>query len=100
MQSLVERRAEQRQKEEQERERREIEAEEARTRGTPVTKESFFAWRTKFEDEIKLSQQKEEEERLRSLSAKEREELKKQATRPTGTSVRMTNVVQLLNLDV
>ena len=86
LQSLVERRAERRQKDEHERERLAIEAEEARTRGTPVTLESFAAWRARFEEEMKQKKLRDEEDRLKGLTAKEREELKRQNMRPTGMS--------------
>ncbi|KZV97675.1 RWD-domain-containing protein [Exidia glandulosa HHB12029] len=82
--ALTKSRAEQRRKEEQEKERRELEAEEARTKGTPVTPESFAAWRAKFERDMQLKRQREEEDRFKNLTPKEREELKKQETRPTG----------------
>lgn len=82
--SLTRSRAERRRKEEHEKERLALEVEEAKTRGTPVTAESFAAWRSKFEQEIKIKRQKDEEDKLKNLSSKEREELKRQAVRPTG----------------
>lgn len=39
--------------------------EEARTRGTAVTRESFLAWRNKFMAEMKEKKRKEEEERMK-----------------------------------
>ncbi|KAI6039053.1 hypothetical protein EDC04DRAFT_2688854 [Pisolithus marmoratus] len=57
--------------EEREKERLALEAEEARTRGTSVTAETFKAWKT-------------EEEKLRAMTPKEREEYKKIGTRLTG----------------
>ncbi|EIW85206.1 RWD-domain-containing protein [Coniophora puteana RWD-64-598 SS2] len=69
---------------EREKERLVIEAEEARTRGTPVTVESFKAWKAKFDKEVAQKKLREEEERLRALTAKERDETKKFATRLSG----------------
>ena len=45
--------------------------EEARTRGTPVTPESFMAWKIKFDKEMALKRVQEEEEKLKGLTAKE-----------------------------
>lgn len=87
--SLTKSRAERRRKEDQEKERVALEAEEAKTRGTPVTLESFAAWRVKFEKEMQFKRQKEEEDRFRNLTAKEREELKRQGSRPTGARPRI-----------
>ncbi|TFK80927.1 RWD-domain-containing protein [Polyporus arcularius HHB13444] len=71
-------------KEEMEKERRALEAEEARTRGTPVTVESFRAWKIKFDKEMAVKRAREEEEKLKGLSPKEREEYKKAQTRLSG----------------
>ncbi|KAJ7063281.1 RWD-domain-containing protein [Mycena amicta] len=49
--SFVKDRAERRRREETEKERLALEAEEARTRGTAVTQESFKAWKIKFDQE-------------------------------------------------
>jgi hypothetical protein len=59
-------------------------AEEARTRGTQVTVESFSVWKAQFDKEMAAKKLKEEEERLKGLSAKEREEHKRALTRITG----------------
>ncbi|KIK08651.1 hypothetical protein K443DRAFT_84463 [Laccaria amethystina LaAM-08-1] len=59
-------------------------AEEARTRGTPVTPETFTAWKIKFDKELALKKAQEEEDKLRVLTLKEREEWKKLGTRLTG----------------
>lgn len=58
--------------------------EAAKTRGTPVTVASFKEWKAKFDKEMALRKAREEEERLRALSPKEREEYKKVQTRYTG----------------
>jgi len=81
---LVDNRVKARIAEERERERLAIEAEEARTRGTPVTIESFKAWKAKFDKEISQRKIRDEEEKLRALTPKEREEIKKIGTRLTG----------------
>ncbi|CAE6428458.1 unnamed protein product [Rhizoctonia solani] len=69
---------------EQEKERQLMEAEAARTKGTPVTLESFNQWRTKFISEMKEIQEREEDEKLKTLTPKEREEWKKSKSKPTG----------------
>ncbi|GJJ12395.1 hypothetical protein Clacol_006637 [Clathrus columnatus] len=56
-------------------------AEEARTRGTPVTKESFMIWKIKFDKEMALRRAVEQEERLKALPPKEREEIRKTSGR-------------------
>lgn len=58
--------------------------EERRTRGTPVTVESFKAWKFKFDKETAAKKASEEEERLKNLSSKEREEWKRLHTRLSG----------------
>lgn len=82
--TLVRDRAERRRKEEMERERLALEAEEAKTRGTPVTRESFFAWKAKFDKEMAERKAREDEEKMKGMTPKEREEYKKSATRLTG----------------
>jgi hypothetical protein len=59
-------------------------AEEARTRGTPVTAESFFTWKSKFYKEMAARRVIEQEERLKGLPVKERDEHRKIGTRLTG----------------
>ncbi|KAG8217496.1 RWD-domain-containing protein [Butyriboletus roseoflavus] len=81
---LVESRVKIRIAEERERERLANEAEEARTRGTPVTIVSFRTWKAKFDKEVSQRKIRDEEERLRALTTKEREEVKKIGTRFTG----------------
>jgi len=61
-----------------------VQAEEAKTRGTVVTPESFLAWKVKFDKEMSVKRLKEQEEKLKGLSPKEREEYKKLQTRLTG----------------
>ena len=59
-------------------------AEAARTRGTPVTHDSFAKWRKGFVAELKTKRDKEEEDRVRALAPREREDYKKKKERPTG----------------
>ncbi|KAH8117414.1 RWD-domain-containing protein [Phellopilus nigrolimitatus] len=81
---LVRTRLERRQQEEKETERRALEEEEARTKGTPVTIESFKMWKDKFDKEMARKKAREEEERLKGLSPKERDEYKKLQFRLSG----------------
>ncbi|TFL07568.1 ubiquitin-conjugating enzyme/RWD-like protein [Pterulicium gracile] len=69
---------------EQEKERIAIEAEEARTRGTPVTMDSFKAWKAKFDAELRVKKAKDEDEKMKGMTAKEREEWKRLQTRYSG----------------
>ncbi|KAF8504051.1 RWD-domain-containing protein [Hysterangium stoloniferum] len=82
--SLLHTRADRLMEEAKEKERLELEAEEARTRGTPVTAESFLVWKTKFDKEMAACRLIEQEERLKGLPPKERDELRKIGTRLTG----------------
>lgn len=61
--------------------------EEARTRGTPVTVESFKAWKIKFDQELAIEKAREDEEKMKGLTAKEREEFKKIGTRLSGEPI-------------
>ena len=58
-----------------------------RTRGTLVTEESFKAWKAKFDRELAGKKAKEDEERLKGLTAKEREEYKRILSRLSGQCV-------------
>ncbi|KAF5365749.1 hypothetical protein D9758_003301 [Tetrapyrgos nigripes] len=81
---LVLSRAERGKKAEMEKERLAIEEEEARTRGTPVTVESFKAWKIKFDAEQAAKKAQEEDQLLKGLTPKEREEHKRVGTRFSG----------------
>ncbi|KAF7338316.1 RWD-domain-containing protein [Mycena venus] len=81
---LVKTRAEKKRKEEMEKERLAIEAEEARTRGTPVTQESFRAWKIKFDQEQAAAKKARDDEKLRGLTAKEKEETRRMGGRLSG----------------
>lgn len=81
---LVQSKADELERVEKEKERIALEAEEARTRGTPVTPESFKVWKTNFDKELALKKAQEDDDKLRGLTPKEREEWKKLGTRLTG----------------
>ncbi|KAI0361989.1 RWD-domain-containing protein [Trametes cingulata] len=84
---LMREREERKRREEEEKERRALEfpqAEEARTRGTPVTVESFRVWKIRFDKEMAAKRAREEDEKLKGLSPKEREEYKRMQTRLSG----------------
>ncbi|EIW68494.1 hypothetical protein TREMEDRAFT_63666 [Tremella mesenterica DSM 1558] len=77
-----------REKEEDDRRAREYEEVEAKkTRGTPLTRETFEQWRKGYMSELKIKREKEEEERVRGLPPKEREEWKRRKERPTGKTL-------------
>ncbi|WRT68695.1 uncharacterized protein IL334_005675 [Kwoniella shivajii] len=72
-------------REEDDRRTREYEeAEAARTRGTPLTIDAFNTWRKSFTAELRVKREKEEEDRIKALPPKEREDWKKRKERPTG----------------
>ncbi|KAL7420615.1 hypothetical protein Q5752_004566 [Cryptotrichosporon argae] len=78
---------------------RQYEEEEARkTRGTPLTTERYLAWRAAFRAEIKRRREKEEEDRVRALPPKEREDYRKRRDRPSGKQLFETSKV-LANSD-
>ncbi|KAF9480143.1 RWD domain-containing protein [Pholiota conissans] len=81
---LVREKEEEEKRREKEKERLALEEEEKRTRGTPVTIESFKAWKARFDKEMTLKKVQEEEERLKALTPKEREEWKRSQTRLSG----------------
>ncbi|KAI8998728.1 RWD-domain-containing protein [Trametes punicea] len=81
---LLREREEKKRQEEAEKERRALEAEEAKTRGTPVTVETFKSWKARFDKELAANRAREEEEKLKGMSPKEREEYKKMQSRLTG----------------
>ncbi|CUA69432.1 hypothetical protein RSOLAG22IIIB_03958 [Rhizoctonia solani] len=81
---VIQKRIEKEKQLELEKERQLMEAEAARTKGTPVTTESFSQWRIKFTAEMKIVQEREEDEKLKTLSPKERDEWKKSKSKPTG----------------
>ncbi|GAA5953823.1 hypothetical protein JCM3765_000660 [Sporobolomyces pararoseus] len=70
--------------EDEERYRKEEEAIAKKREGTKVTKESFAAWSVKFEKEMEELRKKEEQERLKALPGKEREEAKRFLAKLTG----------------
>ncbi|GFZ52107.1 hypothetical protein JCM24511_09880 [Saitozyma sp. JCM 24511] len=71
--------------EEEDRKTREYEEAEAkRTRGTPLTPDRFVDWRKGFMKELKAKREREEEERVRAMMPKEREEWKRKRDRLSG----------------
>ncbi|CCA73824.1 related to RWD domain-containing protein-Laccaria bicolor [Serendipita indica DSM 11827] len=97
--SILQERAEKIKREEMEKERRAIEEEEARTRGTPVTKESFLKWRAAFTAEQAEKKRKEDEERMKGWTPKEREEAKRIAARLSGRQLFERGGPQALSLE-
>ncbi|CAE6496261.1 unnamed protein product [Rhizoctonia solani] len=81
---VIKKRIEKEKQLELEKERQLMEAEAARTRGTPVTVESFNQWKAKFTVEIRGIQEREEDEKMKTLTPKERDEWKKSKSKPTG----------------
>jgi hypothetical protein len=61
--------------------------EEARTRGTPVNVESFKTWKANFDREQAQRKAREEEEIIKGMIPKEREEWRKLGTRLTGKEI-------------
>jgi hypothetical protein len=59
----------------------------AKKQGTQVTKASFASWAVKFEAEQESLRKKEEEERIKALPPKEREEARRWAAKLTGLSL-------------
>ena len=60
--------------------------------GTKVTKESFAAWSVKFEKEMLELRKKEEQERLKGLPGKEREEAKRWLAKLTGENFHFSSL--------
>lgn len=81
---LAKAKVEKRKQEEKEKERLALEEEAARTRGTPVTVASFKSWKARFDKELSVAKSREEEERTKGMTPKEREEYKKITTRLSG----------------
>ena len=82
--SIMEQRTIREQEEDDRRAKAYEEAEAARTRGTPLTRETFEAWKKSFMAELKRKREKEEEERIKALAPKEREEVRKRKERLSG----------------
>jgi len=81
---LVRVRAENQANAKKEEERLALEEEEARTRGTPVTMESFTNWKRAFDKGIAEKRARDDDEKMKNMTPKEREEWKRAATRLTG----------------
>lgn len=54
-----------------------------------MTLDSFKTWKTKFDKEQAIIKAREDEEKMRGMTPKEREEYKKLATRLTGAVSRL-----------
>ncbi|KAI5453060.1 hypothetical protein NCC49_006089 [Naganishia albida] len=81
-------------REEEERRYAEIEAKEAeKKKGTPVTRESFTALMQRLKQKAIEAKKKAEEDRVKALPPKEREEYKKINARPTGRQLFETGKV-------
>jgi len=80
----VQRRVREREEAQARKEREIEEAELRRKQGTAVTQESFLAWRVKFLKEQAVLKIKREEDKMKELSNKEKEEHKKFAGRLSG----------------
>lgn len=63
------------------------EAERERTRGTQVTPARFEEWRAKFLKELASKREKDEEERVRAMPPKERDDYKRKRDRLSGMSI-------------
>ena len=59
-------------------------AEAKRTRGTPLTPATFDKWRKSFLSDLNVKRDKEENERIKALPPKEREEYRRRRERLSG----------------
>ena len=59
-------------------------AEAERTRGTPVTHDSFDQWRQRFTAELRVKREREEDERVKALPTREREDYRRKRERASG----------------
>jgi hypothetical protein len=64
-----------------------VQAEAAKKRGTPVTPETFMALQKRLAEQARERRNRAEDERIRALTGKEREEYKKVLVRPTGKTL-------------
>jgi len=88
-----------REKEEDDRRTREYEEAEAkRTRGTPLTPTTFSLWRQRFVRELKEKRDREEEERVKAMAPKDREDWRRRRERLTGKQLFETSAI-LVNSD-
>jgi hypothetical protein len=63
-----------------------LQKEAARTRGTPLTPATFNDWRKEFMAALKAKREREEEDRVKALPPKEKEEWKRRRDRLSGKS--------------
>jgi len=84
MSTLVQGREEEIRRIADEKAQREAEEEATRNAGTVVTANSFAEWKEHFNAEMRKRQDKEEEERMRGMTPKERDEFRRSKTKLTG----------------
>ncbi|KAG8885428.1 hypothetical protein FRB97_001151 [Tulasnella sp. 331] len=82
--AVVEDRVKKKQMAKEKKEREEVEAELKRLQGTPVTPASFVAWRDEFRKRKQAQKRLRDEEKMRDMSGKDREEFKKIQNRLSG----------------
>ncbi|KAH9821154.1 hypothetical protein DFH28DRAFT_883758 [Melampsora americana] len=87
-----------RKKKEEDEVREAEEKEKNRSKGTPINKETFMIWKKKFNENLKLNQKKMEDEKLKSLTPKERDEFKNRLNKFTGRQLFESNKA-LVNSD-
>ncbi|KAF8323188.1 RWD-domain-containing protein [Clavulina sp. PMI_390] len=87
LRTLIDQRTTSREKAAAEAVRREIEKEEARTRGTAVTPNSFAEWKKRFDVERAKLLAREDEEKMRTMSPKEREEFRRSKAKLSGRQI-------------
>lgn len=63
-----------------------------------MTVESFHAWKAKFDAELAAKKAKEDDEKLKNLTPKEREEWKRAGTRLSGKSRQLAMVRWFMQL--
>jgi hypothetical protein len=85
--ALIRDRIEAAKRKERETERQALLEEEMRLKGTLVTKESFVRWRHDFLKAYKTEQERKDDNKMKGLGQKEREEIKRVALRHTGVYI-------------
>ncbi|KAG9011048.1 hypothetical protein FRB94_008971 [Tulasnella sp. JGI-2019a] len=82
--AMVEDRVKKKQMAKEKKEQEEVEAELKRLQGTPVTPASFLAWRDEFKKRKQVQKRARDEEKMRDMTGKDREEFKKIQSRLSG----------------
>lgn len=75
-------------------------AQARKTAGTKVTPESFAQWRTRFEAELADKRDKEEQDRIRALPPKERDEVKRALGKLSGRELFARQLAKDEDVDV